>query len=352
MVTATYYPYPGDRFKRGRAGPTSSSFYLPDDQHNRVHHRNKTQGKQGRDGADREGAGVGSGVGEGGGVPMVVAAGVVGVLDHVEAFGIGEQAVDEQVVEGVSGLVDGDLAQDREPAEGEVADEVEELMADAFVLAAEALAVDRAVPVEDDGVVERAALGQAEGAEAVHIFEEAEGAGVGDLGFEFFGAEAEFKLLVVEERVIVGDGAIDLGFEAGFDGGVASVDADLDGLSYHQVGAGGGKFDDAGGLDELDKGSGRAVEDGNLGSVNLDLGVVDAEAGQRGHEVFNSSDPGAVDAEGGGVEGALDVLADCRDADPGEFVGADEDDAVVGGRRIEADVDEFAAMDAYPAATD
>jgi hypothetical protein len=47
---------------------------------------------------------------------------------------------------------------------------------------------------------------------------------------------------------------------------------------------------DAGGLDQEDEGSGAAVHDRHLGGAHIDVGVVDAEAGEGRQQVLDRGD--------------------------------------------------------------
>src|SRR5690606_20411574 len=57
--------------------------------------------------------------------------------------------------------------------------------------------------------------------------------------------------------------------------------ADLDRLEHTDELLGRRLLDDAGRLDQEHEGTGRAVEDGDLGRGDVDVEVVDAQAGQR-----------------------------------------------------------------------
>jgi hypothetical protein len=111
--------------------------------------------------------------------------------------GVGEKAADELGVEGVAGFAGFDAAEEGEADEGEVADEVEGLVAAEFVGVAEG-AVHDAVFGEDDGVIEGAATDQAHGAERLDIGFEAEGAGARENLAEGFAIYEQFDLLLAD----------------------------------------------------------------------------------------------------------------------------------------------------------
>ena len=77
------------------------------------------------------------------------------------------------------------------------------------------------------------------------------------------------------------------------------------------------------------EGPAAAIEDGDLGTVHLDEGVVDAAPVQGGEEVFRGVDPCAVLFEGGAATGFHDKVAICRHARRPVEVHALEDIAVV-----------------------
>jgi hypothetical protein len=58
-------------------------------------------------------------------------------------------------------------------------------------------------------------------------------------------------------------------------------------------------FLDAGRLEQIDERGGRSVEDGDLFRIDLHMGVVDAQPGQRRHQVFDGAQPGAILFEAG-----------------------------------------------------
>src|SRR5688500_1462641 len=78
---------------------------------------------------------------------------------------------DKLEVQAVAGVAGDDVPVDRPPEQGEVADEIEDLVPDELVTIAKA--VERAALADDDGVVERAAEGQPMLAHGAEILEEA-----------------------------------------------------------------------------------------------------------------------------------------------------------------------------------
>jgi hypothetical protein len=228
----------------------------------------------------------------------------------------------------MAGALGDDSAPDAATSEGEVADKVEDFMADELVGEAER-SVEDAFVSEDDGGGIRDAADEAHVAEHGLVFAEAEGAGRGDevgvgSGFEIAG------------ECIAADG---WGKVDGIVDGVAGARVDADELV-----AVGGAFTDFDGLEDADVlalaalaleavsedgddvGEGAAIEDGDFEIVNLDDDIVDAEADEGGEKVLGGLNEYALAHEGGGVADAGDVATSGGDFEVVE-VGAAEDDA-------------------------
>ena len=84
--------------------------------------------------------------------------------------------------------------------------------------------------------------------------------------------------------------------------------------------------------DRLDERRRAAVENGNLRTIDLDAGVVDPQALERGEQVLHGGDGGAVTAERGGEARVPDRLGR-RGNDLSAEIAPDEEQAVVGGSR-------------------
>src|SRR4029077_17136085 len=142
------------------------------------------------------------------------------------------------------------------------------LVAAEFVGVAEG-AVHDAVFGEDNGVVEGAAADETHGAERLNIGCEAKGARAGENLAEGFGIDEEFDLLLADE----GMGEVDVAADAKFVGGVdvngGAIFDDFDGLEDPEVAALAAKAAEAGLIEELKEGLGRAVENGNFNVVEV-----------------------------------------------------------------------------------
>ena len=116
---------------------------------------------------------------------------------------------------------------------------------------------------------------------------------------------------------------------------VAEVDDAADGLAA----AKGRLFDDAGRSQDLDERQAGAVAAGHLGLIDPQFAIVNLQAGQGGHDMFDHLD-GRVAAAKDGAAGGFDAIVD-RSGDAGSLqVGADENNAGVGrgGPELDANV--------------
>jgi hypothetical protein len=222
--------------------------------------------------------------------------------------GVGEKAADELGVEGVAGFAGFDAAEERESNEGEVADQVEGLVAAKFIGIAEG-AVHYAVIGQDDGVIQRAAADEAHGAERLDIGFEAEGAGAGENLAEGFAIYEHFDLLLADERVGEINVAADAELVGGIDADAAAVIDDFDGLENLKVAAFSTEAAEACLIQELEEGLGGTVEDGDFDVVEVDEDVVDAIGIGGGEKVLGGGEQDALLHEAGGVADAGDVVA-------------------------------------------
>ncbi len=104
---------------------------------------------------------------------------------------------------------------------------------------------------------------------------------------------------------------------------------------------------EAGGVEEAHEGQGGAVQDRNLGPLDLDQAVVQADAGGRREHVLDGPDRDAVVLEGRGVvEGGGRFEA--RGHGPIRVVHAQEDEAVIDRRRPEMGLGGMTRVQADP----
>ena len=135
-------------------------------------------------------------------------------------------------------------------------------------------------------------------------------------------------------------GKVDLDFQAetgvvGREFAEARLGLDAHRLQHAQIAAGGGGFDNASGVHSGDEFFGATIEDGHFRAVDLDVGIVDAEAGEAGHQVLDGRNGGAaLVAQHGGEVAALHGTA--AGADGLGRVGTMKNDAGIGRSRSQA----------------
>jgi hypothetical protein len=246
--------------------------------------------------------------------------------------GVGEEAADELGMQGVAGFAGFNAPEEWKADEGEVADEIEGFVAAEFIGIAER-AVHDAVLCEDDGVIEGAAADEAHGAEGLDIGFEAKGAGAGENLAERIGIDEKFDLLLADLWVGKIDVAADPEFVGGMDGNAAAIFDDFDGLEDAEVASLATKAAEAGLIEELEKGFGGTIEDGDFDIVDIDENVVDAIGIGGGEEVLGGGKKDALLHEAGGVADASNVVAVGFNGEVVE-VNAAKNDAGVRRRRL------------------
>ena len=223
-----------------------------------------------------------------------------------------------------------DVGLETDAGEDDVADDIEDLVADELVLEAQGLLADDLVALEDNRGVERAALDETLLDEAFDIFVDGERARRSDLRLVGLGIDINRQVLRVDAAVI-GRGAGDAQSVEGQgdDGAAAFVDCDW--MRERERFALGFLFDDAALVDERREGAGRAVDDRRFGGVELDDGVVHGHAAEGREHVLDR-----VQLDGVGGDGRLalqfgDHLGHRADLRLAEKVDAAEDQAGVRG---------------------
>ena len=99
----------------------------------------------------------------------------------------------------------------------------------------------------------------------------------------------------------------------------------------------GGLIDDAGTLESFDEGEATAIHARDFGAGEFDFEVVDFEACDGGHAMFDGFDGVGAGFDGGAAGALGDVLNEGGDADGTGEIGADEDDAVADGGGLEGE---------------
>src|SRR6266850_5990736 len=220
-----------------------------------------------------------------------------------------------------------DVARDAPAEQREVAKEVEHLVAHELVAVTEA--VEGAVLADDDRVVERAAERAPALAQEAEILEESVGARGRVLGDERLLGRRPGQDLRADRRVLVVERVGDAERVGRHDLDPAAAGAGADRMRDADGSLARALRRAADGLHELHERLGAAVGRRQLGAVDTDVEVVDAEAGRRRHQVLDRLDPRAVLAERGGVVGIDDALG--RGGDGIAVLTDAEDDAGIGG---------------------
>jgi hypothetical protein len=101
--------------------------------------------------------------------------------------------------------------------------------------------------------------------------------------------------------------------------------------------ANGQLFDDAGAVQRFDEGEARAVAAGHFRAIDPDFAVVDAQAGEGGHDVFDHVDRSAAARKRGAPRDFHAIRHNGRDSRTARQVAPHEDDAGVGGRWAKLD---------------
>ena len=269
-----------------------------------------------------------------------------GRRDHGHHFGVflgnghGELGVGS-----VAGAHGDDMAEQRASDQGEVADDIEDLVTDEFVRKTERLFAQHGVVADDNGIFEAAAADEAFLHERLDVFVVDEGAGGGDVVFVNLRGDFEAEVLrVVAVRTSLGAGDAELGVGQDDQNG-AVLGLDGDGFADLAVAARGILFDDTGFFDQRDVGGAAAVADGWLVGVHLDERVVNPEAGEGGENVFDGVDLDVAFNQGGGALDGADVGGESVDGRPVFEVGATELEPVIDGGWVDGEGDLFAGME-------
>ena len=183
-------------------------------------------------------------------------------------------------------------------------------------------------------------------AHRLDLAREAERAGGRDARGELLGAQGERQLLAADDRV----GKVDLvgDRQAGTVGDVLDVAVfagDLHGARKSQRPGQGVLPLEPGGVKEPDEGQRRAVDDRDLGALDLDQAVVETDAGGRRQRVLDGPDRDVAP-----LQGRRQVEARCRLQPRRDravrMLAPQEDQAVIGRRRVEMRPHRMAGVEA------
>ena len=249
----------------------------------------------------------------------------------------------------VAAALDADAAAHRQPEQREVAAQVEHLVPDELVGPAKPFRVHHLLVVEHDRVVERAAAREAGVPERVHFAQEAERARGRDVALEALRRQrAEVDLLAADRGVVeihrIADAEVARRLDA--DRAVAVHDFDLAADAQHLA-----LFalrEDPGRADQVDERRGAAVHHGQLGAVDLDPDVVDAQAVERAEQVLDRAHGGVTAAELRRERGRHDLARARRNLDRLPEVGAHEHDPRVRARGMQRQLRCRSAVEPHP----
>ena len=204
-----------------------------------------------------------------------------------------QQRAHEAGVQRVARLVGHKAATNRRAGQREIANRVEQLVADEFVVEAKPFRVHNAAGVHNERVVHRSAAAEAGGAHGFDVGQEAERARVGDVVQEGFRRQLHAAALHADGGIGEADGDVEieaveavrrqqrraLGAHAHFDR-LKNADHALRRVLLFQAGV----------QQHLHERRGRTVEDRHFRAVHFDDQVVDAQAGAGRHQVLDGRD--------------------------------------------------------------
>ena len=273
---------------------------------------------------------------------------------------VAQQARDQRDVHGVAGAIGDHAAQDAVAEQRQVSDQVQHLVADELIVIAQG-AVGDAVACEHDGVFFRGAADQSHLAHLLRLMQKSEGARGGDVAAVEIAVEVgdasrgarhqlDLKTFFADQRMRKIDGVGD-GVSVGRVEGDELVavahlhffeDAPVDALAPLRL--------QSGAQHHLHERLRAAIEDGQLQVVELDDGIVHAQADERREQVLGGGDEHALLHQASGVADLGHVAADCLHLKAFQ-IDAAEKNARSGRRRQNAQAHGSAAVQADAAAS-
>ncbi|MPN32775.1 hypothetical protein SDC9_180255 [bioreactor metagenome] len=153
--------------------------------------------------------------------------------------------------------------------------------------------------------------------------------------------EIDFRLLrrTIDRRMVKDDGKAQAIAVVGLEARPLVAVADFDRPGDADEFLGGILFLDARRLDQEHEGRGRAIEDGHFRRIEVDPGIVDAEAAERRHQVFDGADLDPVALQAGTHAGVADQDRLCGNIDRLRQINATKDDAGVRCGRAQGQID-------------
>ena len=253
-----------------------------------------------------------------------------------------EAAPDEFGIEPMPAPMGRELADHIATGQRQIADQIEHLVADAFVGKPQ-LVVDRAVAVENQQVFERRPLAQSLREQPIGLGLENERAAGGQLVAKCLGRDRQVKGLPadrVAQPVIepVAQGQFGSGGRAGLD--PALVVADARDLADDELAAQRVLLDDPRSIETFDERLAGAVAAGEFRLIDPNLAIVDLQAEQRGQHVLGHFDRGPQGLERRAARRLESIADQGRNRHPPRRIGSHEHDPrVLGGRaKFQADI--------------
>ena len=188
-------------------------------------------------------------------------------------------------MQAVGAAIGEDLGQ-RQTRQGQISQQVQELMADRFIGEAQGR-VEPAVAITDQGIVETTAPDQSGGPQGLHLVAEAEGASGGDLAHEALGCQRQRIELAADRCLRKLDAGTDQQGLGGQGRDETQPLAQHDRFNQRWRQRPGSEAVQARFRDRLHPGQTGAIEQRNLLPLHQDLGLADATAGQGRQQMFN-----------------------------------------------------------------
>src|SRR5215472_14791504 len=168
-------------------------------------------------------------------------------------------------------------------------------------------AVEQGGLVEDQSVREGAAANQAHFLELREVLDETESASRSQLPTERFPADRHFDFLRSNGGMAIIDKAVNPEFAGGVNADAAIAIGKFEGLYYTEVTAAAAQTAHARAGKQIDKRLGRAIEDGQLERVELDVDIVNFAGVESGKQMLGGGDKHALLHQAGGVADARHV---------------------------------------------
>lgn len=244
---------------------------------------------------------------------------------------------------GVAGAVGDDAADNLLANQGEIADEIENFVADEFIGEAQR-AIAWTLGREDNHVLIAGAADEAHVAQIALILKKAKGARGRDFALVASGREINFEVLCADGRGEV-DGIGDGVSVGGIDADEFIALANLNLLQDSKISALAALAAQAGSQNHFDEALSAAIKNRDFEIIELYGSIIEADADEGRKQVLRGRDEHAFFHQAGGVADARDVAAERFDFVVVEIYTA-KDNAGAGSRRQDPQVNGSAAVQA------